>query len=261
MLNFTMTSTFMKGLLLVVMLTLFNACEEDKINKSDCDALVLLDSDKHQNGATAFYTILNASIKNDCLEIEYSASGCDGSSWSEEMVDAEVILESFPIQRNLKLLLDNKEACQAVFTKKVSFDLTPIQTEDYTKIILNIDGYDEPLLYNYSKDTSIENQIQQKWDLINVNGGLAGLNENFPQGAITWDFGRSEVTIVNNNSQQNAIYDGLETGTYEYAINEVNDFKTLVVDGQDLGGVSISNDELIVDQRAVDGFQLRFQKH
>ncbi len=256
-----MTSTFMKGLLLVVMLTMFNACEEDKINESNCDALIALDADKYQNGATDFYTIVHSSIIDNCLEIEYSASGCDGASWTVEMVDAEVVLESFPIQRNLKMLLDNKEACQAVFTKKVSFDLTPIQTESYSKIILNIDGYEEPLLYDYSNDTSIENQIQQKWDLINVNGGLTGIDQGFPVGSITWDFGKSDVTVVNNNPLMNALYDGLASGTYDYIINEENDFKSLIVDDQNFGEVYISNDELILENRAADGFQLRFQKH
>ena len=113
-------------------------------------------------------------------KIENSSSGCDGKSWPEEMIDAREVLESFPIQRKLKLLLDNQEACAAVFTKRVSFDLTPIRTEGYSKIILNIDGLKEPLLYHYGNNSSLEQQIQKRWNLVNINGGLMGVNTDFP---------------------------------------------------------------------------------
>ncbi len=261
MVNFSLTSTFLKGVVLIMLLALFNACEEDGVKASNCDSIVALDANSYQNETSDFYTIISASIQENCLQIEYSASGCSGESWKEKMVDEEVILESFPIQRNLKMILDNPEACAAVFTKTVSFDLIPIQTEDYTRIILNIDGYDEPLLYDYSGDSSIENLIQQKWDLVNVNGGLTGIDVNFSEGTITWDFGDEEVIIVNNNQGANAIYDGLATGTYNYSIQEFNDVKILEVDSQNLGVVSIVDGQLTVDQRASDGFQLRFKKH
>lgn len=256
-----MTSTYIKALVLVALLALLNACEDDSIESSNCDSLVELSAEKYQNGSSAFFSIISASITGDCLEVEYSSSGCDGKNWSEEMVDAEEVLESFPIQRKLKMLLKNEEACAAVFTKTVSFDLTPMQTENYSEVIINLDGYAQPLLYQYGNDSIFEIQIQKKWDLVNINGGLAGIDIDFPPGSITWDFDESNVKIINNNPYMNAIYDGLSSGTYDYLINEINGYKTLEVDEQDLGGTYILNDELIVDQRAVDGFQMQFEKH
>ena len=144
-----MTSTYLKAAILVALLTLLNACEEDKVNTTNCDAFIALDSDKYQNKETDFYTIISASINGNCLEVEYSSSGCSGESWTEEMVDSEEILESFPPQRRIRMLLDNKELCDAVFTKTVSFDLTPLRTEDYSMVILNLDGFDKSLLYEY----------------------------------------------------------------------------------------------------------------
>lgn len=253
-----MTSTYLKAIILAVLLTLLNACEEDTVRTSNCDTLTILSSDKYENGSSDSFSIISAAITADCLEIKYSASGCDGNSWSEELVDAEAIQESFPIQRNLKMLLDNQEACAAVFTKTVSFDLTPIQTEGYNKIILNIDGFEDPLLYTYGNDTSVEAQIQQKWNLININGGLLGTDTNFPAGSITWEFADGTVTIVNNNPLMGPMYDGFETGTYDYSIGDLNGYETLIVNEQDLGILEIQNQELTVDQRAVDGFQIKF---
>lgn len=255
-----MASTYLKFFMLVTLLALFNACEDDSI-ASSCDALVTISADKYQNGTTEFYSIISAKIIDDCLEIEYSSSGCDGKSWTEEMIDAGEVLESFPIQRKLKMLLNNQEACAAVFTRTVSFDLTPIRTEDYSKIILNIDGLKEPLLYRYGNDSSLEQQIQKKWDLVNVNGGLAGVNTDFPAGSITWEFDGTKVNVVNNNPLMGPMYDGFGTGTYEYSIQGLNGFKTLTVDEQGLGTVYIQGNKLVADQRAVDGFQLNFQAH
>jgi len=249
-----MASTYLKFLMLVTLLALFNACEDDKI-ESSCDALVVISSDKYQNGTTEFYSIISAKIIDDCLEIEYSSSGCDGKSWSEEMVDAAEILESFPIQRKLKMLLDNQEACAAVFTKTVSFDLTPIRTEDYSKIILNIDGLKEPLLYRYGSDSSLEQQIQKKWNLVNINGGLAGVNTDFPVGSIIWEFDAAKVNVTNNNPLMGSMYDGLGTGTYDYSIQDLNGFKTLKVDKQELGTVYIQGNKLVTDQRAAGSFR------
>ncbi|MEO9872819.1 hypothetical protein [Ekhidna sp.] len=256
-----MTSTYLKTFILVSLLVMLNACEEDDIISSDCDSLITLDAEKYQNGASSQFSIVSVSIAGDCLEIEYSSSGCDGESWEEEMIDSEEILESFPIQRKLRMLLKNEEACAAIFTKTVSFDLTPVQTENYSSVILNLDGYDEPLLYQYRKDSVLETQIQAKWDLMNVNGGLLGVDTDFPAGSITWEFDESKVKVVNNNPNDEMVYDGFDSGSYDYSIKETNGEKTLLVSAQDLGSAYIINDELVIDQRAADGFQIRFKEH
>ncbi|MEO9482599.1 MAG: hypothetical protein ABJG47_04110 [Ekhidna sp.] len=248
--------------MLILLLALFNACEDDGIETSDCDSVVTVNPDKVRNGSSAFFSIISASITGNCLEVKYSSSGCDGKSWTEEMVADDLILESLPPQLGLRMLLKNEESCAAVFTKTVSFDLTSIQIGDYrdSGIKLNIAGFDQQLLYTYDNDSILETQIQKKWDLVNVNGGLAGVDTDFSAGSITWNFDGGKVTIENNNTS-NAIYDGLKSGVYDYSIGEENDQKTLTVDGQNLGNVYILNKELVVDQRAVDGFQIRFKQH
>ena len=49
----------------------------------------------------------------------------------------------------MKIELDNPEVCLAIVQKTVSFDLTPFQVDGQNQVILNIDGWDEPITYQY----------------------------------------------------------------------------------------------------------------
>lgn len=134
--------------LLVVLMTLsLAACDdEENVIATTCDNLVVIDNDRFQNDASAFFTLIDVSIEGDCMTLEYSSSGCDGNSWVAELVDAEVVRESIPEQRDLRLILENTELCQAVFTQKVSFDITSLQTNE-SEVALNIEEFE--ILYSY----------------------------------------------------------------------------------------------------------------
>lgn len=88
-------------------------------------------------------------VVGDSLVVEVTSSGCSGSSWVFKVFDSEVIAESYPIHRFMRIFLDNKELCLAVITKKVSFDLKPIRTTGYKNIIINLDKWTSQLLYSY----------------------------------------------------------------------------------------------------------------
>ncbi|NQZ77200.1 MAG: hypothetical protein HRT61_14035 [Ekhidna sp.] len=143
-----MATTYLKVFILFSLLSMFNACEDETAVSTACDMFVEIDPDRYQADTNPIFSIEEVTIVNDCLEVTYSSSGCDGSSWQVSMIDAGVVLESFPIQRELKMILENGEACDAVIQKTTSFDLTSIRTEDYTEILLNLDGYGQ-LRYSY----------------------------------------------------------------------------------------------------------------
>ncbi|SDX36738.1 hypothetical protein SAMN05444411_10516 [Lutibacter oricola] len=92
--------------------------------------------------------INSASIDDDCLKINYSSSGCSGDSWEVKLIDAGVIMESFPPQRNIKLSLKNEEICEAYFTKEISFDIDKLQV-DGEVVLLNLEGFDTQIRYEY----------------------------------------------------------------------------------------------------------------
>ncbi|MFA5848981.1 MAG: hypothetical protein WC833_03785 [Bacteroidales bacterium] len=111
--------------------------------------LVVLDNILYTKTITNNYTIKSAAVVGDSLVVEVTSSGCSGSSWVLKAIDSEVIAESYPIQRFMKISLDNKELCLAVITKRVSFDLKPIRTTGNKNIVINLDKWAAQLLYSY----------------------------------------------------------------------------------------------------------------
>jgi hypothetical protein len=110
---------------------------------------VILDNVQYTNTSTINYTLKSATVVGDSLVLEVTSSGCSGNSWVVKAYDAEVIAESNPIQRYIRISLENKELCLAVITKRVSFDLKPIRTAGYKIVVLNLDKWSTLLLYNY----------------------------------------------------------------------------------------------------------------
>ncbi|MEP5613653.1 MAG: hypothetical protein ABJP45_15485 [Cyclobacteriaceae bacterium] len=124
------------------------ATDERYIYSSICGDHVIVDETKYDS-ETAFYSIQSAVVTGFCLEIEFSSSGCSGDSWTWEMIDAGVILESFPPQRNFKLILENNESCQAVFTKKATFELTHLALSSYSEVKINLKNWDTQLVFSH----------------------------------------------------------------------------------------------------------------
>lgn len=254
-----MTATYLKVFLLTALLLMFNACEDDTPTSTNCDDLIEISPNRYQAGASNNYTISQVSIVENCMEITYSSSGCSGNSWEASLLDAGEVLESFPIQRRIKMILNNEEACQAIFTKTTSFDLSPIQTENYTEIMLNLDGYSEQIRYSYGNRQSVLDGIKGEWSLVNINGGLAGFDINFEVGQIVWDFLDTKVKIENNSNTEDQ-FSGFESGTYSYSVETSGDVESVTINDQNLGSAVIVDNELRIDQRAVDGFQYILQR-
>ena len=144
----------MKPIKLIISLffivTIGLSCSKDDNNTtSNCDLDLIICPIQFANRPNDSVEIEAVDIKGDCLNITYSASGCDGSSWTVLLIDSSVVMESFPPQRHLRLSLDNDETCDAYITKTKSYDISAIQSEEYDSIILNLDGYSGSILYEY----------------------------------------------------------------------------------------------------------------
>ena len=129
-------------------ISLLPSCS-DEDTKTLCDQIVVVDSDLHMNGPSDPVQIMDARIDGDCLVINFGASGCSGENWDITLFDASAVAESFPVQRFIRLSLDNREDCLAFFSRERSFDLKPIQLSEYDTIILNLEDYDQQLRYEY----------------------------------------------------------------------------------------------------------------
>lgn len=139
----------LKHPILLIILIIISCTQEE--TQSTCDQTVLIDSYAYNNNESSFFTINNIEIIDNCLFINFGASGCDANSWQVKLIDSESILESFPVQRNLIFSLENNELCLAYITKDISFDISSLQLNDQSSVLINIENgeNDFQILYEY----------------------------------------------------------------------------------------------------------------
>ena len=142
----------MKYIISIFLACVLTACPCDDCNcvgpHKPCGDDVVISADRYANGPSGQLSIINAEIIGDSIHIEFGSSGCDGSTWKLCLYDADVIMESYPEQRNVRLSLKNEELCDAYFIKEVAFNIKPLQIQS-DKIYLNLQGWDGKLLYKY----------------------------------------------------------------------------------------------------------------
>ena len=114
----------------------------------ECDNSAIVDADLYQNGPADEYFFQSALIDGNCLKMTVRyGGGCEDVVF--QLIDSGAIMESFPIQRNIRLSLEDNDNCEALVTQELSFDLTPLQVEGNSKVILNLQGSQDNLTYNY----------------------------------------------------------------------------------------------------------------
>ncbi|MDO5976580.1 hypothetical protein [Flavivirga jejuensis] len=141
----------MKRILILTLIGLANlncSNDDDNGNQNNRDFETVISAEQYENAASDQLTINNLEIENNCLKINFSSGGCDGNSWEIKLIDSEDILESNPPQRNLRLSLKNEEACLALITEELTFDISNLQI-DGNQVLLNITNSDENILYEY----------------------------------------------------------------------------------------------------------------
>ncbi|OAD46335.1 hypothetical protein [Polaribacter atrinae] len=136
----------LKIIFLVSLLAFLGCSETTETTLELCNECVIIDNNLYNKTATTGYNISNAVLNGDLLTVNIAASGCDGNSWSATLVDANLILESNPTQRNIKINFVNKEACLAVWSKDFTFNISHLK-ESNTTILLNLYGWDSQIQY------------------------------------------------------------------------------------------------------------------
>lgn len=115
---------------------------------ADCDNPVLVDTDLYQNAPSDEFYFQSATIDGNCLKmIVRYGGGCEAVTF--QLIDAAAIMESLPVQRNIRLSLEDEDDCEALVTRELYYDLTPLQVVGNSKIILNLLGFPESLTYQY----------------------------------------------------------------------------------------------------------------
>ncbi len=112
-----------------------------------CTEKVLIDPLRFDTASNDQLSVLNLGILDNCLEIEYGASGCDGSSWKLALLDTGSLYLNNPPTRKLKFDFYNAEICLAYFVKKKAFDICPLKQPGVDSLILMIE--DTSIIYRY----------------------------------------------------------------------------------------------------------------
>lgn len=105
------------------------------------------------------------------------------------------------------------------------------------------------------------------WHLINVTGGLAGIDDDFDFDEIIWHFDDDNAKLViENNNTDDSKEDGFNSGTYTYSTTEEGINSFLFIDAAEFGSyIFTSDNEFIIDQNlttdgdAADGFEYTFK--
>ncbi|MDW3192686.1 MAG: hypothetical protein R8G66_09975 [Cytophagales bacterium] len=106
---------------------------------------VMSNNELFQEVTTAGISIDSAQLLGDYLILDYRSSGCLLSEWEPYLVESEEVLESFPPQRNLKLVTHPIGGCAATKRKRGIFNVKELQV-DGGVVILNIAyGFNEEI--------------------------------------------------------------------------------------------------------------------
>jgi len=135
--------------LLFLYIAIFSSCGSSDDPAETCGPEVVISGELFVTANTELLDIINININEDCLELTLGSSGCDGERWEVNLIDAEVILESFPVQRNVVISIFNDEECDAYFMRDYFFDIAQLRVGDSGTVVLNVSNTGEQVSYTY----------------------------------------------------------------------------------------------------------------
>ena len=139
---------FYNFFLALTLLSIINCSEGNDPDPNGCDLGTVISENSYRDAPSGELTINSIEIENDCLKINFSASGCSGESWKVRLIDSGSIKESDPPQRDIRLSLDNEEMCQAYITQELSFNISGLKV-DGGRVVLILTNSGDQILYEY----------------------------------------------------------------------------------------------------------------
>ncbi len=109
---------------------------------------VVIDSERYAHATGDPFTFESVKISGDEIQITIRYGGGCREVYAG-LVDGGSVAYSNPPQRTMKMILDDRDGCEALMKKMFSFDLKPIRLQGTNKVQLRLDGWGETLLYTY----------------------------------------------------------------------------------------------------------------
>lgn len=117
---------------------------------------------------------------------------------------------------------------------------------------------------NDDDNSAQETGLQGTWNLVNVTGGIAGIDEDIERGMVVWDFDMTSGMVTITNTIADSTFDtSLPSGTYSYSVSAPADDDVLIVNEVSLGIINIAGSAFTVGQSSgisEDGLVFLFQR-
>ncbi|MFD1615187.1 hypothetical protein [Gelatiniphilus marinus] len=119
-----------------------------------------------------------------------------------------------------------------------------------------------------SNEVNVDPQnVKYLWHLVNVTGGVAGVDKTFNLNTVVWAFNdETKKLVVENNNDDQAAEDGLDSGTYDFDVIEIDGKTYLSINDNEFGNFLVSGNLLTINQNIMssgtgaDGFVYTFQR-
>lgn len=128
------------------------------------------------------------------------------------------------------------------------------------------------ILTSCSLDNENNNDEEQQvilsfWHLRDTSGGFAGVSDQFELDTVVWFFDETNGTItIENNNTDDTKQDAFDSGTYTYSIITDDTDQFIIIDGNELGEITVDLTDFIIDENntsnglVADGFVYSFQR-
>ena len=134
--------------ILVLWLPFLGGCHENDSPLEERCLPIVIDKSLFLNSHGDDFDFEKISLVGDCLEISIRYAGGCGDIIAT-MVDSGDIDDSILFKRNLRLVIEDNDPCEASITKTLSYDLMGIQVAEINEIRLEISGWPNPIIYKY----------------------------------------------------------------------------------------------------------------
>ena len=108
----------------------------------------------------------------------------------------------------------------------------------------------EPELDNSVNPFNLPPSVEGNWVLVNSTGVNNGVNHDFPQNMVRWQFkpAAGDLKVVNNNLG-GGVFDGPGSGEYLYEVRKKDSEKYLYILGLEYGLISeLKDSSMVIDQ-------------
>lgn len=106
--------------------------------------------------------------------------------------------------------------------------------------------------------------LDGNWNLVRVEGGLAGTNDNFADGEVTWKFDTDTETFEVMGEVEDDREQILPIGLYEYMLHENEEGaecnRNIMIDVVDFGCYRLEGQRLKIGSTDADGYLITLER-